>query len=118
MFPDGSPGKGLLVLRVANGALMLSDGIAVLAGSAHREPLPLICIASAASLFLLAGLWTPIAGVLAAVAESAILFAGSDHPRSAILLATAGISIAMLGPGVWSVDAILFGRKRLDIHER
>jgi hypothetical protein len=26
-----------------------------------------------------------------------------------------GLSLAMLGPGAWSIDARLFGRKRIDV---
>ena len=29
-----------------------------------------------------------------------------------------GAALAMLGPGAWSVDALLFGRKRIDFHDR
>jgi uncharacterized membrane protein YphA (DoxX/SURF4 family) len=32
-----------------------------------------------------------------------------------IFVAVLCISLAMLGPGVWSIDARLFGRKRFDI---
>jgi len=32
-----------------------------------------------------------------------------------IFLAVLAVSVAMLGPGAWSVDARLFGRKRFDI---
>jgi len=35
--------------------------------------------------------------------------------RSTLLLAAMGIAIAILGPGALSIDAHLFGRKRLDI---
>jgi hypothetical protein len=31
------------------------------------------------------------------------------------LLGILGISLAMLGPGAWSVDALLFGRKRITV---
>jgi hypothetical protein len=29
-----------------------------------------------------------------------------------------GVTLAMLGPGAWSVDARLFGRKRIQIPQR
>jgi putative oxidoreductase len=32
-----------------------------------------------------------------------------------IFLAVVAASVAMLGPGAWSIDARLFGRKRFDI---
>jgi putative oxidoreductase len=38
--------------------------------------------------------------------------------RSCVMLAAVGAALAMLGPGVRSIDARLFGRKRIDIRER
>jgi hypothetical protein len=35
-----------------------------------------------------------------------------------VLPAAMGVSLVMLGPGAWSVDALLFGRKRIDIRGR
>jgi hypothetical protein len=35
-----------------------------------------------------------------------------------ILLGTLGAALAMIGPGAWSVDAGLFGWKRIDIPTR
>jgi hypothetical protein len=32
-----------------------------------------------------------------------------------VIVASIGLSLAMLGPGAWSVDARLFGRKRIDV---
>jgi hypothetical protein len=44
-----------------------------------------------------------------------IALSSSGHERSSILLATMGAAIAVLGPGAHSIDALLFGRKRLGI---
>lgn len=118
MFPNGWPGNGLLVLRLVNGSLMIWDAYAELRGAPLREPMVLLLAAVIAGTFFLIGLCTPVAGIAVAVTELWIAFSAANQPREAILVATAGISIAMLGPGVWSVDALLFGRKRLDIHER
>ena len=74
-------------------------------------------IEGAAGLLLCAGLWTPVAGsVLAALAVWSAISETGD-PWARILLATVGAALAMLGPGAWSIDARLFGRKRL-IRER
>ena len=118
MFPNGWPGNGLLILRLVAGAFLIQDGIVALLGSPHREPLPLLLVPAAAGILLLVGLWTPVAGIIAAVAEFLILLFGADHTRSTIFLIAVGVSIAMLGPGTWSIDALLFGRQRLDLHQR
>ena len=94
---------------------MIHDGIAGLMGAHHRESLTLEVIAASAAIFLLVGLWTPIAGAVVAATELWIAFSGTDHLRSRILLAAVGAAIAVLGPGTWSIDALLYGRKRLDI---
>jgi uncharacterized membrane protein YphA (DoxX/SURF4 family) len=60
-------------------------------------------------------LWTPIAGALVAASELWIALRGIDHPRGPILLVAIGVAITVLGPGAWSIDARLFGRRRLDI---
>jgi len=72
----------------------------------------------AAGLLLLAGFWTPIAGVLLAVIEIWSAFTHPHDPWSYILLATLGAALAMLGPGAWSLDARLFGWKRIDIRDQ
>jgi hypothetical protein len=68
-----------------------------------------------AGILLIAGLWTPIAGVSVALTEiwSMLMLPGD---RSGLLLAgTVGAALAMLGQGLWSVDAHLYGWKRLEV---
>ena len=74
-------------------------------------------LAIAARILLLAGLWTPIAGVLLAIIEIWCAFTHAHDPWSYILSGTLGAALAMLGPGAWSVDARLFGWKRIDIRD-
>jgi putative oxidoreductase len=72
-----------------------------------------------AGILLLAGLWTPIAGTLVVVIE--LLTAFFLHPRDPwifILLGILGFAWVLLGPGAYSVDARLFGWKRIEIGER
>ena len=57
----------------------------------------------------------PAAGATVALREIWIVLAGTSHPQSTILLATHGIALAFLGPGCLSIDARVFGGKRLNI---
>jgi putative oxidoreductase len=118
MFPNGWPGRGLLILRLFAGAFQIQAGINALIGSPHRGPIALLLIPAAAGILLLLGLWTPVAGLVSAFTELLALVFGIDEPRSTLLLIAIGVSIAMLGPGNWSIDALLFGRRRLDLHRR
>jgi uncharacterized membrane protein YphA (DoxX/SURF4 family) len=75
-------------------------------------------LAVAAGMLSLAGLWTPIAGVLLAIIEIWSAFTHPHDPWSYALSGTLGAALAMLGPGAWSVDARLFGWKRIDPRDR
>ena len=57
-------------------------------------------------------------GTLAALDEVWIAlsrYSGRQDTWIHIFLAMLAVSVAMLGPGAWSIDARLFGRKRFDI---
>ena len=74
-------------------------------------------LAIAVGILLLAGLWTPIAGALLTIIEIWSALSHPHDPWSYIPLGTLGAALAMLGPGAWSVDARLFGWKRIDIRD-
>jgi len=116
-FPDGWPGAGLLFLRAVAVIPAVQHGIAGIV----TAPMPALAahfVAACASALLLVGLWTPVAGVAMAMAEVVLAFRGFRDPWIHILLAALGVSLAMLGPGAWSVDSRLFGRKRIHIPQR
>ena len=71
-----------------------------------------------AGVLLLAGLWTPVMGTLVAIISVWKIFLLPENLWIYILLATFGAALALLGPGAWSVDARLFGWKRIDIGDR
>jgi len=117
MFPNGWPGRGLLLLRLGVGILLTHDGLAELLSASQLHGMVRQSLATGAGILLLIGSFTPIAGVLVILVELWTALTGADSLRTCILLATAGAALAMLGPGFWSVDARLFGRKRIDIGE-
>ena len=117
-FANGWPGVGLLCLRLGAGVVLFHDGLAGSMESTHPTQLLKLLVEAAAVLFLAAGLWTPIAGGVAAILGLWGAFWRSGDPWSHILLAILGAGLAMLGPGAWSVDARLFGRKRVIIPDR
>ena len=71
-----------------------------------------------AGLLLIVGLWTPIVGSSVALIEiwKMIMLPGDKWVW--LLLGTAGAALAMLGPGLWSIDARLFGWKRIETPPR
>jgi putative oxidoreductase len=116
-FPRGWPGTGLLLMRLVAGIIMVARGIAGLRGEPHLERAMLHALSTGAGILLLAGLWTPFAGVLAAAIELWHVFSQPVDALTHILLVTLGIALALVGPGAWSVDARLFGWKRIDIRK-
>jgi len=84
----------------------------------HSEVTLLTVASAAVGLLILGGLWTPVAGVLAAMIEVWSGLSQPQTPSAAICLAIVGISLAMIGPGAWSIDALLYGRKQLLPPER
>jgi len=71
-------------------------------------------VGAAAGVLLVVGLWTPIAGLLVAIVEGAILWSSTGNDVSSVMLAVLGATLAMIGPGAWSIDARLFGRRHID----
>ena len=112
-FPNEWPGAGLLLLRLAEGIPSILEGtLHTLSSGATIAALP-YAADIVSGLLLIIGFWTPIGGLLQALVEfsSALAGAGYEH----IIRGMIGVSLAMLGPGAWSVDARLFGRKRIDV---
>jgi hypothetical protein len=52
-----------------------------------------------------------------ALVELRFVFLGTAQIRADILLGAMGAALAALGPGVRSIDALLYGRKRFEIHD-
>ena len=120
-FAGSWPGTGLLLLRLLTGSALIHFGIASVREAPPLTIIVLQSIGVGAGLLLLVGLWTPAAGGLAAIVKVWIVFSRYfSHsgdlwiPIIQVVLSTV---LAMVGPGAWSIDARLFGRKRIDMPE-
>jgi uncharacterized membrane protein YphA (DoxX/SURF4 family) len=117
-FARGAPGVGLLLIRVVAGTTLIAHAVAMLtAGPEVASAVPHLLTAGI-GILLLIGLWTPVAGALAALDAAWLAFSSPGDARFYILLAALAAALALLGPGAWSVDARLFGWKRIEIRDK
>ena len=114
-FPNALPGKGLLVLRLAVGLPMILGGAPYLA---HFAVLPSVLLAGssiAVGMLLVVGLWTPFAACVQMVVAACAAMSAPTFDISFMASAAVGLGLVLLGPGATSIDAFLFGRRRIDI---
>ena len=110
------------MLRLLSGSALIYFGITFI----HEGPSPLIVVLQgigiACGLVLLVGLFTPVAGAVAAITKLCIAIArlssGSGDPWIALTQAVLAAALAMIGPGAFSIDARQFGRKHIDLSDR
>ena len=117
-FAGGWPGVGLLLMRVVVGSALV-----VRASWTLWRDLPINVTVTSIfltgfGLLLISGLWTPIAGTLIALVETWQMMTVAGDQWTPLLLGTVGAALAMLGPGLWSIDARLFGWKRVEAPPR
>ena len=114
----------LLLLRVVFGTAVFTEGVFYLGGPGSTAATWLVGLfLIAAGILLIIGFLTPVAGILAGLAGLGLAFSVVPLPAPnlwnsapavifglAILLAIIG-----LGPGAFSVDARVFGRREIII---
>ena len=113
-FANGWPGAGLLIQRLLIGSVLLQQAIVCLLGASACPVIVPRAVGAVAGAFLLVGLWTPVAGALVAIASGWILWSYSGNPVVTVTLAVLGGTLAIIGPGAWSIDARLFGRRHIE----
>jgi uncharacterized membrane protein YphA (DoxX/SURF4 family) len=116
-FPSQWPGIGLLLLRALVGYSLMAQGMAYV-----RTPGPgvvtwgLAALTFVGAAFLLVGLMTPLVALLVAVGGAGIaLYEGYEGYVAITNLIGPSIAIALLGPGAFSLDARMFGRREITI---
>jgi putative oxidoreductase len=113
-FADGWPGRGLLTQRLLLASALFYSCFSCLSVTPICATLVPHSMGALAGVLLLAGLWTPVAGVLVAIVEAWIAFSAPKVDALPAIIGVFGASLAMIGPGAWSLDAWLFGRKHID----
>ena len=117
-FARGWPGAGLLLMRLVAGSALLLRASSTGWSAAPLDATVTSAFVGVSGILLISGLWTPIAGTVVALVAFAQMLARGGDPGVLVFLGTIGGALAMLGPGVWSVDARLFGWKRLEAPPR
>jgi uncharacterized membrane protein YphA (DoxX/SURF4 family) len=121
-FPHGLPGVGLLLLRTAIGVRLFAQGYACML-DAHGLRLgawALGWLALGAGILLVLGLLAPLAAGSSTLAEAMVYFWHPVWAASFLNLLTidtivVAVAIVMLGPGSISLDAYIFGRRKIVI---
>ena len=106
------------MLRLAAGIGLVAHGVLELRGAPQLGAALLHVVAIGIGVLLLIGLWTPIAGTILAILAFLRAALHLTNPWTCVLMGILGAALALLGPGVWSVDARLFGWKRIRISDR
>jgi len=114
-FAHGLPGVGLLLMRLVAGIFLIASGIERFQNGQPLELAILNAFAVGDGVLLIAGLWTPIAGSFVVILAVWSAFAQHASLYPIVLSAAIGAGLALVGPGAWSLDAWLFGWKRIDI---
>ncbi len=124
-FPARAPGAGLLLLRMAIGATLVAQAMPCLSGAQDPRLSSLACclLALVSGASLIVGFLTRIVAAIAAtlVTSATLLSLTSSsvgplrsYPSDLNMIVVA-VAIALLGPGAISLDAALFGRRKVII---
>jgi hypothetical protein len=127
LFPSHRAGIALLGLRI------MAGGAAITAGVAYTDGWSMLLSSRIAGVILILdgillslGLFTPLAGLIGPFLAGAAAFHWLLPPSPwfaeiravALPFAVVSLSLVALGPGAYSIDARLFGRKELRIPPR
>ncbi len=107
-FPASGPGVALILFRVCVATMLAVDAWSRFTGDASGA---WFAVAGALAVLLMLGLATPAACVLCMAFDTA--FVSQQPTLLSGLTVVQAAALALLGPGAYSLDGLLFGRRRL-----
>ena len=114
-FPGGWPGLGLLLLRALVGVTLIAQSLTYI-GSTKLSALSWVVTALVLIIAscLLVGFMTPIAAMIIGLGAIALALSSLFQTNQTLLdVIVLTIAIALLGPGAFSIDARMFGRREI-----
>jgi hypothetical protein len=109
-FPRGSSGAGLVLLRVTTAGLLMASAWENLSrGEASVLSVSVVMVA----IFLMLGLFTAPTASLGAALTIALLLLHHGTLAASTVTVSVCVDVALLGAGAYSMDARLFGQRRV-----
>jgi hypothetical protein len=123
-YPGHWAGLGLLLLRGTVGITVATQAWLFIAPAANTDLLAAVpaAVLIVSGLALTAGIFTPVCSTIAGLGYALALFTPLSgvvlprlDPAAAIMGLASAAGLALVGPGAFSIDARLFGRREIFI---
>jgi len=117
-FPNSWPGLGLLILRLAAGFSLVADSVSVTTLPETITGVAALGLTLVAAVSLGLGFLTPYAAAMAAIIRITEYLGEMPGLGATVVAVSFCVGLGMIGPGAWSIDARVFGRKRITLAGR
>ena len=107
MFPQGGPGLALLLLRISIAATFFIEAVHRYGMSSYLLFAGVLLISTSLTI----GLMTPLLSVVVGVSAAVSLVINLRPDLVLVSLILNSTALALLGPGAYSLDARMFGRR-------